>query len=371
MPFLKLALGLLGVALLGSLGCTSREPVGPPAGAYSGASRSGLRVECPWTGTTHVLTSETHQPYHFSYSLTNTSQANRQLQLRTISCGCANVQVTSAAGTQSLVRGSVFAVAPGATATVTLAVRLAGKPIGLHTFTTEFQVTGPGFEDRLRLPEPRLEIRADVTTVPPVLSHEFRGEDEAAATKAVTLTAIQRLDAGAPPAEPRFGPLPRYITLISLQKLATTEAAPYRTTQWRATFTLAKPRADDYTVAHAITILFPGPPERRLTIPSVVSMPHGVEARPRSLTLRQGDGHKPPKGRLLLTATDGRPFAITRLGSRAGHYHAVALEGKTSLSHLVEVTPTTLADAAPDDLLDIETDHADTPALTVRLSRAP
>lgn len=352
--------------LVSLLGCTSGDAVEKDAGAIP----NGLIVERKGANREDILVSETQEPLQFSYTLTNVSDAENEIRLVRTSCGCVAVNVTSATASKPLTRGSAFTLSAREHVTLTLDVRLLGKPIGLHTFPTELSVVRAGTEEPFPLPEPRVRILADISADPPVLSHQYRWDDNPVVEKCITITARRRAESGEPLPQPKLSPLPNYITLQELRKLESLQLDEYLTEKWTASFSLKRPHTEDYTVANAIRISFPGSPHHELTIPSTVTVKRGVETRPRSVIFTSEGASRHEKRCVLVTATDNRPFSITRITVQADKCRAKVGESKRSVSHLIEVTPVSITNPSAEDILIIETDHPDTPSLRVRLSKA-
>ncbi len=359
-------LGWAGLLLIPLLGCASGE-----SGEKSmDAIPSGLRIEGKWLEPEDVLTSETHKPLQFPYALTNDSDQEKVLRLARISCGCAAVSVISGTVTKPLALGSVFTLTAHEKVTVTLDVRLAGKPIGLHNFPTELSVVNAGSERPFSLPEPRVRIVADISADPPVLSHQFRWNDHTVVEKCLSITTRQKIAIGERLPSPKFSSIPNYITLNGVRKIESIESGKYRTEKWRADFAFKNPITEDYTVAATIRVSFPGSLHHTIAIPSVVTAKRGLETRPRSLTLAREESTQSKSRIVLVTATDNRPFSIIRISSRTGLCRAKVRDAKAAVSHLIEVIPVSSLNPPREDTLEIETDHSDTPSITIPLSRA-
>lgn len=350
--------------IISILGCTTNQS----ASHNPRLGPTGLIVDSKLAQQVSILTSEIQEPLRFPYSLTNTSNEDKTVKLVRTSCGCVAVKVASRSSSRILPLGKGFMLAAGERSSLDISVRLSGKPIGLHTFPTELSVGQSTAEELFSLPIPSVRILPDISSDPPVLSHQFRWDEKDSVAKSITITARQRTRSYKDLPNPVIKPLPSHIVLQSIVKHEPTgsvESDEFQDTKWVATIQLKPPMSEEYTTAHTLTVAVQG--HHALLLPSVIKISRGVAAHPAALTFSKSAGFLPGTRKMLITATDGRPFSIKRMTARLGSCNVNAPDSRTAVTHLIEVTP--IAIHVTEDVLEITTDHPDTPSILIKLSR--
>lgn len=226
-------------------------------------------------------------------------------------------------------------------------------------------------EPKSMVAELHVRSYADVVLQPDVLTHDFSNKDGASARLSFVVTRFGRGDKPEK-VKPALIQLPPMVQVVAAQPRGA--AAEIEPKIWRQSWNIDLAVRPDESLAsvaapHAILVRLAGPTGRTLAevaLPVLLRRVFGIEA-PREVHM----GIVPPgetrKKRLLVRASDGRPFKIARIRADSCAFEGSEIASRVASSHWLEAVFSSKYAGDNRSRLVIETDHPDAPTVTVEL----